>query len=551
MPFFAARMLCRIVLFVFTITSISAQSMQFDPREATIDSTQHAIFSNLATCHDVVSSFLARIEAFNDRVNAIITLNPHALDQADALDRVLAAKNATGPLFGIPILLKDNYDTADMPTTGGCLDLAHSQPMEDAAAVAAFRKAGAIILGKANLHELALEGLSVSSLGGQTINPYDSTRTPGGSSGGSAAAVAASFAVFATGTDTVNSLRNPPSANSLFSFRPTRGLISRAGIVPVSYTQDTIGGIARCVKDLAIALTVMAGIGFDAKDNITALMPDGSDQIDYAESLSKSSLEGARIGVIESFFNRTDAEETTPVNMAMSELMNSLREAGTEIVPIQEGIYNATAISNRLDVQRFEFREQLSEYLERSSLGGQHPESMPELYSSGEFLVIPSQYEYVNTALESSTSNTTYNDVRQGISDLTLALQATFTRNKLDAIIYPEQKNLVVKIGAASQSGRNGILAALTGSPVVTIPAGFSPATDSAPKGVPIGAEILGRPWSEKKLLQLAFQIEQKTRVRQMPLFAERSVDVKRFAQVPTIVPNRSNIPDAYPIGRL
>ena len=223
-----------------------ALSHSYDPREATISSTHHALYTGLTTCQQVVSSFLSRIEALNTHTNAIVSLDPHALQIADQYDIQLQANNSSyGPLFCIPTLLKDNYDTVDLPTTGGSLDLRYSQPSKDAPSVTALRQAGAIILGKANLHELALEGLSVSSLGGQTINPYDKTRTPGGSSGGTGAAIAASFAVWGTGTDTVNSLRSPASANSLFSVRPTRGLISRTGIIPISYTQDAIGPIAR------------------------------------------------------------------------------------------------------------------------------------------------------------------------------------------------------------------------------------------------------------------------------------------------------------------
>lgn len=171
----------------------------FDTREATIDGVHNALFSGITSCRNVVSSFISRIEAFNPTVNAIISLNPNALSIADSMDQQIASGNATGSLFCIPVLLKDNYDTVDMNTTGGCLDLAGNKPTADAPVVVALKNAGAIMLGKANLHELALEGLSVSSLGGQTINPYDHTRTPGGSSGGTGAAIASSFAVFGTG----------------------------------------------------------------------------------------------------------------------------------------------------------------------------------------------------------------------------------------------------------------------------------------------------------------------------------------------------------------
>jgi Asp-tRNA(Asn)/Glu-tRNA(Gln) amidotransferase A subunit family amidase len=537
---------------------VATQNMPFDAREATIDSVHHALYSRLSTCREVVSSFLANIEAHNNRTNAIITLNPNALTIADDLDEQLLAGNATGPLFCVPILLKDNYDTADMPTTGGNLALVHSQPTEDAPSVTAFKNAGAIILGKANLHELALEGISVSSLGGQTINPYDSTRTPGGSSGGTGAAIASSLCVFGTGTDTVNSLRSPASANSLCSIRPTRGLVTRTGIIPISTTHDVIGPIARTIKDVATALTVMASTGYDAADNDTALVPSHMRNINFASSLSSTSLTGLRIGVLNGFFNRTDSPEVTPVNNAMDSVMSRLSAEGVTLVPIDETIYNATAIQTAYDVQRFEYRELMDQYLERPSLKGEHPTTLNDLYSRkaangtrGEFLVLPSQYEYVNTALVSSTGNATYKDRQAGIRNLTLALLNTFTSNNVDAIIYPEQKNLVVKIGSPSQSGRNGILAALTGTPVVTVPAGFSDPSDDAPVGVPIGMEILGRPWEEEKLLGIGYAVEQLLKARKSPIWAREMVEVGAYNSVPVVTPDRENIPGVYPLGTL
>ncbi|KAI9715960.1 MAG: hypothetical protein M1812_005594 [Candelaria pacifica] len=537
------------VLALLASGHVFCQSLSFDAHEATIDSVHHDLYSGLTTCRGVITGFLSRIQSLNGAINAIITLNPYALAMADAMDQALGAGNTTGLLFCIPVLLKDNYDTAGMNTTGGNLDLAGSQPSVDAPAVVALRQAGAIILGKTNLHELALEGLSVSSAGGQTVNPYDSTRTPGGSSGGSGAAVAASFAVFATGTDTVNSLRSPASANSLFSIRPTRGLITRNGIIPISYTQDTIGPIARTTKDVAIALSVMASTGYDPNDNATALVPASSLGKDYSASITGGSLKGLRLGLLSGFFNRTASNETTPVNAAMDAIVRKLQSAGAVIIPINETIYNATAISNTLDVQRFEYRESMDAYLQRPTLKGTHPQTLQELYDSKNYLVIPSQYEYVNTALTSSTSNTTYAPIKSAIQNLTLALQTTFTANNLSFLIYPEQKNLVVKIGSPSQSGRNGILAALTGSPVVTVPAGFSPKTNQAPIGVPIGMEILGRPWSEEGLLKTAYQIEMLTHIRKMPVVAQAYLEIMGFENVPNVMPNVGNIPSEYPIG--
>lgn len=528
-----------------------AQLDTYDVRESTIEGVHNALYSDLTSCRSIVESFIARIEAFNPAINAIITLNLNALSIADEKDSNLAAGNATGALFCIPVLLKDNYDTLDMNTTGGCLDLADSQPKVDAPVVTALKDAGAIILGKTNLHELALEGLTVSSLGGQTINPYDHTRTPGGSSGGTGAAVAASFAVFGTGTDTVNSLRSPASANSLFSVRSTRGLISRAGIIPISFTQDAIGPIARNIDDLAVALTVMASVGYDPNDNATALVPSSSTGQDYSAALYGGSLQGVRFGLVEGFFNRTASNETTSVNQVFDAMTTALTSAGATVVPITSNIFNSTAISNAYDTQRFEYRQEMDTYLSQASLQGSHPSTLNELYSSGEYLVIPTQYSYVNTALVSSTDNVTYAGIKLGIQNLTLALENMFKTHSLDALIYPEQANLVVKIGSPSQSGRNGILAALTGFPVVTVPAGFSPSTADAPVGVPIGMELLGMPWTEGKLLNTARLIAEVRRVRQMPKSTEAAVESRQLEEVPKIAPDTEDIPKAYPIGIL
>lgn len=556
------------LLSIYHLHHASAQSADFDTREATISSVHHSLFSGLTTCRSVVSAFIARIEQHNPSINTILSLNPLALSAADALDESLAAGNATGALFCIPILLKDNYDLDSLPTTGGNLALASAQPAADAATVAALKRAGAIILGKANLHELALEGLSVSSLGGQTRNPYDLSRTPGGSSGGSGAAVAASFAVFATGTDTVNSLRSPASANSLFSIRPTWGLLSRGGVMPISYTQDVVGVIARNLEDVASGLTVMASVGYDAADNATALIPDTSTGVDYAAELARAStsLQGVRLGLLEPFFNRTPSPETSPVNTAMDAAVSRLTAAGATIVPITDAsLFNTSSMAAHLDTQRFEYRERMDAYLRSPSLTGTHPSSLSSLYATnntsgagpgnGSFLVIPEQYEYVTTALRSSTSNATYPRVRAGVANLTLALAQTFSTHNLSALLYPEQRNLVVRVGAPAQAGRNGILAALTGSPVVTVPVGFSDADgEGAPVGVPIGMEVLGRPWEEGMLLGLGRAVGVALGVggrRRAPEMAREWVEVGGYEEVPVVVPDKGSVPGEYPVGVL
>lgn len=337
----------------------------------------------------------------------------------------------------------------------------------------------------------------------------------------------------------------------MFSVRPTRGLISRTGIIPISYTQDAVGPIARNVDDLAVALTVLASVGYDPGDNVTALIPSSSVGQDYSAALFGGCLRGMRFGLIEGFFNRTASNETTPVNNVLGDMVNALTAAGATVVPITESIYNSSAISTAFDVQKLEYRQEMDTYLARPSLHGTHPSTLNQLYSKRKVLVIPSQYSFVKTSLVSSTSNLTYAPIKLGIHNLITALESTFKTNSLDALIYPEQANLVVKIGSASQSGRNGILAALAGFPVVTVPAGFSPNSSDTPIGVPIGMEILGIPWTEGILLNIAKMVTEVKRVRKMPSSTEAAVEAQSLQGVPIIVPDIANIPKAYPIGVL
>lgn len=541
----------------------------FDVREASIESVHDALFTGITTCRDIVSSFIARIEEFNPTINAIISLSPDALSIADQLDERLASGNVTGALFCIPVLLKDNYDAVGTKTTGGCLTLADNKPSVDAPTVTALRNAGAIILGKTNLHEMALEGLTVSSLGGQTISPYDLTRTAGGSSGGTGAAIAANFAIFGTGTDTVNSLRSPASANSLFSFRPTRGLISRAGVIPVSFTQDAVGAMARSLEDLAVALTVMSSIGFDPNDNTTAQIPPENQNKDYSACSYGGRFRGLRFGLLNGFFNHTSSPETDPVNSIMSHMVTKLSSSGATVINITDPFYDTASLA-ALDVQVYEFRQQLDSYFSRpelsSSLSSSSSSSLPpvksftDLYASGNFLVIPAQSTIVKSMFASSTSNSTYLRSLASIQALMGSLEATFAANRLDAIIYPEQKNLAVRIGSPSQAGRNGILAALAGWPVITIPAGFSEPDEDAPVGVPVGMEILGRMWTECELLEIARRVTELLSpggtARRAPPFARDFVEVRgkgggRYEEVPVIRPNKGNIDLTYPIGVL
>ena len=246
--------------------------------------------------------------------------------------------------------------------------------------------------------------------------------------------------------------------------------------------------------------------------------------------------------------NNSGVEVTHITSSPMNFTTQSDRSGGF-VAPSLE----VTALSRTLDVQTFEYREQLSAYLASPGAAGPHPRSFAELYDppARDFLVIPSQYGYIAAAAASSTGDGAYAARRQGIRDLTAALEATLARHALDALAYPEQNNLVVPVGATTQAGRNGLLAALAGFPVVNVPAGFSAPTPAAPAGVPVGMELLGRPWTEARLLNLAHHVAALAPVRRMPPFANASVEAKHYETVPVVKPDRANIPAAYPVGML
>ena len=294
----------------------------FDVTEKSIRQLQAAMASGEISSERLVELYLARIAAYDQagpRLNAVIYINPNAAAAARALDEERTTRGPRGPLHGIPVLLKDNFETRDMPTTGGALALRGIVSRRDAFQVGQLRLAGAVLLGKVNLHELALGLTSVSSLGGQTLNPYDVSRTPGGSSGGSGVAAAACFAAFAMGTDTSGSIRIPSSHNSLVGLRPSAGLSSRAGIIPFGHTQDTGGPMARTVEDVALILDET--VGYDPADPITQAS-SGRIPRSYTSSLKRGSLKTARIGVLTEFFGTApeDQEVARVVRAAVEEM---------------------------------------------------------------------------------------------------------------------------------------------------------------------------------------------------------------------------------------
>ena len=482
----------------------------FVPEEATISRIHAALRAGEVTCVEVMQGHLRRIEAFDDRgpaLNAIISINPMAIETAAGLDRVrTVTPTALRPLHCIPVVLKDNFDTADMPTTGGSVTLAKSVPLRDAFVVRKLREAGAIIIAKANLTELARGGTTVSSLGGQTRNPYDLTRTPGGSSGGTAAALAASFAVLGTGSDTGQSVRSPASAQALVGLRPTRGLISRTGIIPISTTQDEAGPITRTVEDAARMLDVMAG--FDPDDPITAF---GAARIPrtYTAFLKRDALKGARIGVLTDFFGREAVHEG--VNAVTEDAIGKISAAGATVVRVT--ISDIDRLTRNIQVADFEAKAAFDRYL--AALGPRAPvKTFDEFFARGEF------HPWLKAGLELerrlADNDVEYKNRLRRRDDLRQAVMSVMAQNKLDAILYPHQRRLVVPIGE-EQVDRNGVLSNSTGFPAITLPGGFSRTTASAPVGVPVGIELLGPEWSEPTLIGLAFAFEQMAKPRRPP----------------------------------
>ena len=491
------------------------QDKKLTLEEATIADIHAAMQSGKLTCRKLVEMYLARIAAYDKKgaaLNSILMINPQALETADKMDKTYATSGFVGPLHCIPVVLKDNYDTADMPTTGGSKILERSIPPADGFLVRKLKKAGALILAKANMHELALVGVTLSSLGGQTLDPYDLTRTPGGSSGGTGTAIAANFAVLGMGTDTVNSTRSPASACNLVGVRPTKGLLSREGIIPVSFTQDAAGPIVRTVRDAALMIDAMTG--YDPADPVTAWSIGRTKT--YTASLKKNGLKGARIGVIKTFFGSKPEHEE--VNRVMAKAIEVMKKQRAVIVEVNDPALEAEKLNEEGDVRRFEFKAVFNNYL--AGLGPKAPvKNLAEFLAVGTFHK-PSLEKFLTDAqnIENPLNQPDYKNRLLRNTKLQQIVMSLMADNRLDALVYPLQKRLVAPVGELNQADRNGILAALTGFPAIDVPAGFSTPTANAPLGVPVGLDFFGRPWSEDTLFSLAYSFEQATKHRRPPM---------------------------------
>ncbi len=476
----------------------------FDVSEKSIRDLQAAMAAGRVTSEKLVELYLARIAAYDQagpRLNSVIYINPNAAAAARALDEERRSRGARGPLHGIPVLLKDNFETRDMPTTGGSLALRGVVPARDAFQVARLRLAGAVLLGKVNLHELALGLTGVSSFGGQTLDPYDVTRTPGGSSGGSGAAAAACFAAFTMGTDTSGSIRIPSSHNCLVGLRPSAGLSSRAGIIPFGHTQDTGGPMARSVEDIALILDATAG--YDPADSTTQAS-GGRIPRSYTTALKDGSLKSARIGVLAEFFGTApeDQEVATVVRAAVEEM--KARGATAVDVAIPE-LAKLVAAANLLTQ---ELKVYLGDYLKAA---GGYAASIEEMLETGlHSSSLQGILDVANGIAADYLSSDDYRSRLAARETLAKAVTDAMEAGRLDAIAYPTIRRIAPVVGGA-QPGSNAALSANSGLPAITVPAGF------APGGFPVGIELIGRRFAEATLLTLAYDFERATHHRHPP----------------------------------
>jgi Asp-tRNA(Asn)/Glu-tRNA(Gln) amidotransferase A subunit family amidase len=490
--------------------------------ELTIAQLHESLLSGATTCRMVVQSHLDRIEAYEGRINAITVVNPRALEVADSVDAALAAGEAPGALACVPMLVKDNFDTRDMVTTGGSIALRDNVPPDDAFMVRRIREEGAVIVAKTNMAEWAFSPReSVSSSFDTTRNAYDPTRTPAGSSGGTASGVAASFGLIGLGSDTGNSIRGPSSHAALVGIRSTIGLTSRDGVIPLAFDRDIAGPMGRTVEDVARVFNVVAG--YDPADPYTEPVR-GRDLPDYTQYLVADALEGRRLGILASLVPDEDpaaeGDEVDPEVRALFEAaVADLERLGAEVVTVDTATLNIRAELERPNMFCPRFRYDMWVYLQ--SLGEDRPfddvltvletgEYHPSVerglrsFGRGPLDVPPSRWEEPCPDYRENPGRQAYLQ----------SVVAAMEDNRIDALIYPSWLSQPAPLDRAVEEYRGDNsqrVAPATGLPAITVPMGFSGA------GLPAGLQILGRPMDEGTLFALAYAYEQGTRHRRPP----------------------------------
>lgn len=493
-------------------------SFEFD--EATIASLQQHMKSGALTSRALVEAYLSRIGAVDKRtVNSVLELNPEAGQIADALDRERRDKGPRGPLHGIPVLIKDNIATADrMTTTAGSLALQGCIAPKDSFVAAQLRRAGAVILGKTNLSEWANIRSSQSTSGwsgrgGLTRNPYALDRNPSGSSSGSAVAAAANFCAAAVGTETDGSVVSPSSKCSLVGIKPTVGLVSRFGIVPISHTQDTAGPMARTVADAATLLTALAG--YDPADVATEPLRS-KPPLDYTHSLDPNGLRGVRIGVVRKYFGSGEA-----VDRLVNDVIAPMKANGVELIDPVE-IENLDKMRQaEFDVLLYELKADLNDYLKW--LGGRaQVHSLADVIDFNEKhrreeMPWFGQNVFVKAQNKGPLTDPAYLKARDGNHKMAReqGIDAVMDKFKLDALLAPTGPApwMTDLVNGDHAGGESSGLAAIAGYPSITVPAGFV-------FGLPVGISFFGRAWSEPTLIKIAYSFEQLTKARRPPTFA-------------------------------
>jgi amidase len=502
--------------FLFCTASMAQERRQsFDVQEATVVSIHAALREGRVTCRQLVEIYLQRIERFDQPIglNAIVVVNPHALERAEELDKEFRDTGRLRPLHGVPLIVKDNYDTHDLQTAAGSLALQGSLPPDDAFQVRRLREAGAIVLAKSNMAEWAYSPYyTVSSIAGVTRNPYDLTRVPAGSSGGTAAAIAANFAVLGLGTDTGNSIRGPASHCALVGIRSTIGLTSRDGIVPLFLRNDIGGPICRTVEDCARVLEAIAG--YDSADPVTEKSKDKVPE-SYTQFLDPDGLRGARIGV---FRTLSESPTTDPqIHALFEQAIADLRTAGATIVDPFEVPRLDRAKLERLQGSLWHdtFRHDIGEYL--ASLGPAAPvKSLEEILRSGKYhdnvhaRLLSSQRARVPRLERPYSADPADDPVRL---ELLNSVAHAMDTQHIDAFVYPTWSNPPRKLDDLdSPHGNNSpYLPPHTGQPAITVPMGFCPGD------LPAGLQFVARPFAEPTLFKLAYAYEQATQHRRPP----------------------------------
>ena len=503
-----------------TVTAAAQSAVTLDA--ATIPELNAALDAGTVTAEALTRWSLARIDAYDrhgPQLRGMIVVNPKALDLARALDAERRRSGRRSALHGIPVVVKDNFDTADLPTTAGSLMLEGSRPPDDAFLVAKLIAAGAVLIGKANLSEFASGGVAMSSLGGQMRNPHALDRTPSSSSGGSGIAVAANYAVLAMGSDTGGSVRNPAAATGVVGLKPTHGLLGRDGIIPLALTYDVPGPLARHVTDVAVTLGLLVGV--DPADVATQTSV-GHSETDYTRHLRRDSLQGARLGVARDFLG-ADSE----VDWVMESALAALRRAGATLVDIRFPPWLLDAKGAFYDAVRYpEFAAQVPGYL--ATLGPSFPRTLGQLIERAMSLhgprldgagPNPVRWNLMKREAASGTLDAPgYLAVRDHGLPLTRAVvDGVLASDRLDAIVYPTLSRRPALLAAPPTTGGGGRdsgvnLANLTGYPDLVVPAGFTA------DRLPVGLSFLGPAWSEGRLLALGFGFEQATQARRLPV---------------------------------